>query len=60
MVIEWVRRRDASFDRHLRTYLFTEGSIVGREAAATGGDGSAVGGPATGLGLGSLKDERSS
>ena len=28
MVIEWVRRRDASFDRHLRTYLFTDGSIV--------------------------------
>lgn len=61
MVIEWVRRRDASFDRHLRTYLFTEGSIVGREAGATGGDESpGAGGPATGLGLGSLRDERSS
>ena len=34
MVLEWIRRRDARFDRHLRAYLFTEGSIVGREQAA--------------------------
>jgi hypothetical protein len=34
MVLEWIRRHDAGFDRHLRTYLFTEGSIVGRERAA--------------------------
>lgn len=57
MVIEWVRRRDASFDRHLRTYLFTDGSIVGREAEATeggGADGDAS--SATGLGLGSLRE----
>jgi uncharacterized protein len=33
MVLEWIRRRDAGFDRHLRTYLFTEASIVGREQA---------------------------
>src|SRR5437870_12869287 len=31
MVLEWIRRHDAGFDRHLRTYLFTEGSITGRE-----------------------------
>jgi ferritin-like protein len=34
MVLEWIRRRDAGFDRHLRTYLFTEGPVVGREPAA--------------------------
>ena len=34
MVLEWIRRHDAGFDRHLRTYLFTEGSITGREQLA--------------------------
>jgi uncharacterized protein len=33
MVLEWIRRRDPSFDAKLREYLFTEGSIVGREEA---------------------------
>ena len=33
MVLEWIRRHDPDFDRHLREYLFTEGSIVRREAA---------------------------
>ena len=32
MVLEWIRRHDATFDAKLREYLFTEGSIVGREA----------------------------
>jgi ferritin-like protein len=36
MVLEWIRRRDATFDEKLREYLFSEGSIVGREAAAEG------------------------
>ena len=31
MVIEWLRRNDPVFDRHLRTYLFTEGSITAIE-----------------------------
>ena len=31
MLLEWLRRRDPAFDRHLRTYLFTEGSITGIE-----------------------------
>jgi ferritin-like protein len=34
MTIEWLRRNDAVFDRHLRTYLFTEGPITGIEAAS--------------------------
>src|SRR5437870_8963798 len=36
MVLEWIRRRDATFDAKLREYLFTEGSIVGREEAVMG------------------------
>src|SRR4029453_1331070 len=39
MTLEWLRRHDPKLDAALRTYLFTEGSIVGREEAATqGGD----------------------
>ncbi len=32
MALEWIRRFDADFDKQLREYLFTEGSITGREA----------------------------
>jgi ferritin-like protein len=64
MVLEWLRRHDAAVDGALRTYLFTSGSIVGREAAAEGetpGPGAADGGGAGdaardgSLGIGSLK-----
>ena len=27
MVLEWIRRRDPSFDKELKDYLFTEGEI---------------------------------
>jgi ferritin-like protein len=27
MVLEWIRRRDAKFDKELREYLFTDGPI---------------------------------
>ena len=30
MTLEWLRRRDAMLDQHLRTYLFTSGSILER------------------------------
>jgi ferritin-like protein len=36
MVLEWIRRNDAEFDSHLREYLFTAGSITGREEAKEG------------------------
>ena len=36
MTLEWLRRRDTMLDQHLRTYLFTTGSILEREAAAEG------------------------
>jgi ferritin-like protein len=37
MVLEWLRRRDAAFDEHLRTYLFTDVPITEAEEAATSG-----------------------
>jgi hypothetical protein len=48
MTLEWLRRQDPVLDKHLRTYLFTEGSIVDiehvaeheGEAGSTGGGGS--------------------
>jgi uncharacterized protein len=58
MTLEWLRRHDPAFDRHLRTYLFTDRPIVEEEAAAEhGGDGS-VGGDGS-LGIGSLKEQHS-
>ena len=35
MALEWVRRNDPEFDAQLKEYLFTEGSITGREEDAT-------------------------
>jgi ferritin-like protein len=54
MTLEWLRRNDPVFDRHLRAYLFTampitesEG-VVGRAGADGPDDGS--------LGIGSLRE----
>ncbi len=61
MVLEWLRRGDPKLDEHLRTYLFTEGSLLDIEAAAEGGGGEEKkggGGSASGdksLGIGSLR-----
>ena len=53
MVLEWLRRRDPVFDRHLRTYLFTSKPIVDIEEEAEGGN---HGEPGTGdLGIGSQR-----
>ena len=60
MTLEWLRRRDPALSEKLRTYLFTEGSILGREEAASAaeaGAAEATGAP-TGdgsLAIGSLK-----
>jgi hypothetical protein len=35
MVLEWIRRHDPEADAQLREYLFTEGSITGREEEAS-------------------------
>lgn len=40
MLLEWLRRHDPVLDKNLRTYLFTEGSIIGiEEESESGGDG---------------------
>jgi uncharacterized protein len=36
MLLEWLRRRDPALNRHMKTYLFTEGSITELEHAAEG------------------------
>ena len=61
MTIEWLRRHDAVLDRHLRTYLFTSGSITELETEAEPADDAAPEGGrnASGsLGIGSLKGSR--
>ena len=41
MMLEWLRRHDAKLDEHLRTYLFTNKSLleIEEEAEGKGGDG---------------------
>jgi hypothetical protein len=64
MVLEWIRRRDREFDAKLRTYLFTEGSIVGREeiteagAAQHNGDAAASASRGATVTVGSLRGGR--
>jgi ferritin-like protein len=53
MVLEWLRRRDAKLDEHLRTYLFTDRPILELEEAEEGKDSSAGDGS---LGIGSLRE----
>jgi ferritin-like protein len=55
MTLEWLRRRDPVLDEQLRTYLFTEGSIVDVEDAAAGRDATAGSTDTSGLGIGSLR-----
>ena len=56
MSLEWMRRQDPALDEHLRTYLFSSGSIVGLEEEAEGGGGGGGGGGGDGsLGIGSLR-----
>ncbi|MGZ6885728.1 MAG: encapsulin-associated ferritin-like protein [Acidimicrobiia bacterium] len=55
MVLEWLRRRDPVLDRHMHTYLFSEGPIIEVERAAERGD--ADGATTRGeLGIGSLRE----
>jgi len=56
MTLEWLRRHDPVLDRHMRTYLFSEGDILGIEEAAEHGDGSTTE-PSSGLSIGSLRND---
>ncbi len=57
MTLEWLRRRDPMLDKHLRTYLFSSGSILEREVEAESGDddGTTTSSDSGSLGIGSLK-----
>ncbi len=55
MTLEWLRRHDSVLDQHLRTYLFTEGSITEIEHEAEHEEDAGASG--TSLGIGSLKGE---
>jgi uncharacterized protein len=61
MVLEWLRRNDPAFDAHLKTYLFKEGNITGREESEKEGKGEAGGGSSASpgsLGIGSLRSKK--
>lgn len=69
MLLEWIRRRNGDFAAHIKTYLFSKGSILGVEKVAEGKDSGPSGGsgsaPAAGSGdntgratIGSLKERR--
>jgi len=57
MVLEWIRRHDATFDANITTYVKSTGPIVGVENQAisgeSGGDATSPASPS--LGIGSLK-----
>lgn len=57
MTLEWLRRRDPTLDRHLRTYLFTEEPITEEETEAEGSGAALV--PSGSLGIGGLKGRAS-
>jgi len=58
MVLEWLRRNDPTFDRHLRTYLFTDGrDVLQVEEEAEHGGGEGTDATPLDLGIGSLHDE---
>ncbi|WP_116809961.1 encapsulin-associated ferritin-like protein [Steroidobacter cummioxidans] len=59
MVLEWLRRKDPKLDEHLRTYLFTEQSVLEIEHEAEHGGGGAGNGAGDGcLAIGSLRGEQ--
>lgn len=54
MTFEWLRRNMGSFDEEMKTYLFTEGSLLNAEVAAMGGQ-SPAGSKTGGMNIGNLK-----
>jgi len=55
MVLEWIRRHDTDFAAKLKTYLFTEGSILEREASAEAAQRADGNGSRAPRGIGSLR-----
>ena len=61
MALEWLRRSDPTFSKHLKTFLFTQGPITGIEATMEEeGDGSAGASDDGSLGIGSLRSAKPS
>jgi hypothetical protein len=61
-VLEWIRRNNSTFERHLRTYLFTEAPILEVEEEEAHGDGESgsdnpPGGSTKRVTIGSLKED---
>ncbi|MDD4573300.1 MAG: ferritin-like domain-containing protein [Sphaerochaeta sp.] len=58
MTFEWLRRNMAGFDEDMKTYLFTEGSLLEAEEKATGtaGGSAAPESSKPGLNIGNLKN----
>lgn len=57
MTLEWLRRNDAGWDEHLRTYLFTERPILEvEEDVEHGGELAQTTAHDASLGIGSLRD----
>ena len=56
MVLEWLRRRDPVLDEHMRTYLFSKGSVLEIESAAGASEAGAASADGS-LGIGSLRAE---
>lgn len=55
MTIEWLRRNMDKWDEELRTYLFTDGSIIEAEESAMGRTGSSSPKSGSSLSIGNLK-----
>lgn len=55
MTLEWLRRHDPALDEQLRTYLFTEGSILDIEDEAEHGGGASAASSDPSLGVGGLR-----
>lgn len=57
MVLEWLRRKDAKLDEHLRTYLFTAKPLLEIEHEAEHGSGEPKNGGDGCLNIGSLRGD---
>lgn len=58
MALEWLRRRDAKLDEHLRNYLFIDKSVLEREEELEHGDAGSGNSAEGSLGIGSLREAR--
>ena len=58
MVLEWIRRHDTDFQAKLKTYLFTEGSILALEKATENAESANGNGARPSPGIGSLRGGR--